>query len=326
MGILLSAHLSGQEEKTTGQSEIVMTKAELKSFLATIAEARRVQLKARKEKADKAYLNELRTKYENFRGGQVSGDILSEQLLRELRYLHQRIDGLGQNKNAQPIIPRSGSDNSTIIIPGNSTSSVYTSPQGATKYIQVPQKERQTPIAESTDGIMVLQRQIDSLKALQQEKLALPDDSAYMDSTKTAMQGLKNQLDSLEMRIAEANNPENRKILLEELIKKYENFKKQVYFDNNSTEVKMAYAGQIQEIVLLLEKYPELSVMLEGWASPVGNSKYNKQLSMQRAESVEEALVANGVSDQRIITAFRGEDKSSSEAEARRVDMSVVLK
>lgn len=323
--MLFSANLFAQDEKTSSESEIVMTKEELKSFLATIAEARRAQLKAKKDRAAKAYLNELRLKYNNTSASRSSGNISNERILEELRNLNQRINLMGGNDNDlfRSFMPR-GSDNSTIIMPGN-TSAPYMAPsqQGSTQIIPIRPKAKTDGEGQNTEELTALQSQIDSLIALKQAKLS---DSIYKDSANMEMQGLKRQLDSLEMRIANTDNPEERQMLLEELMKKYKNFKKQIFFDNNSTEVKMAFAAQIQEIVQLLEKYPELSVMLEGWASPVGNAKYNKQLSMQRAESVEEVLVANGVAKNKIITAFRGEDTEAAEAEARRVDISVIVK
>ena len=66
--------------------------------------------------------------------------------------------------------------------------------------------------------------------------------------------------------------------------------------------------------------------MLEGWASPLGKSNYNKQLSMRRAEAVEKVFIDQRVDASRIIVSFRGEDKLSSEQHARRVDMSIIVR
>ncbi|MGB5941963.1 MAG: OmpA family protein, partial [Leeuwenhoekiella sp.] len=65
---------------------------------------------------------------------------------------------------------------------------------------------------------------------------------------------------------------------------------------------------------------------LEGWASPTGKVSYNKELSMRRAESVEQAFLNNRIDKSRIISSFRGEDTTSSEAYARRVDMSIIVR
>jgi outer membrane protein OmpA-like peptidoglycan-associated protein len=114
--------------------------------------------------------------------------------------------------------------------------------------------------------------------------------------------------------------------LLEELLAKFKNFKKQVFFANNSDQLSSNDFAYIQDVAQVLKQYPELSIVLEGWASTKGKVDYNKQLSMRRSESVEQALLSNGISPVRIVSSFRGEDKSSTEAMARRVDMSIILK
>ena len=47
---------------------------------------------------------------------------------------------------------------------------------------------------------------------------------------------------------------------------------------------------------------------------------------MRRAESVEKAFVNNNIQASRIITSFKGEDKKSSAAHARRVEMSIIVR
>jgi outer membrane protein OmpA-like peptidoglycan-associated protein len=103
-------------------------------------------------------------------------------------------------------------------------------------------------------------------------------------------------------------------------------FKQQVYFDNNSETLRAEYMPYIRDLTQILIKYPEAKVLLEGWASPVGKSSYNKQLSMRRALAVEQAFINNQIDKSRLITAFRGEDETSSEQHARRVEMSIIVR
>ena len=82
----------------------------------------------------------------------------------------------------------------------------------------------------------------------------------------------------------------------------------------------------IDQIVTMLRENPELSILLEGYASNVGSPEYNNQLSMRRSESVARLLQKQGIALQRILTAFRGIDDSVEIEKARRVDISVIIR
>ena len=82
----------------------------------------------------------------------------------------------------------------------------------------------------------------------------------------------------------------------------------------------------MDQIVAMLRDNPELSILLEGYASNVGSAAYNNQLSMKRSESVARLLQKQGISLQRILTAFRGIDDSVDKEKARRVDISVIIR
>lgn len=308
---LFSVSLFAQSEKTNEESIIVMTKEELSSFLSTIAELRRSQLKERQNKSVKQDLAELRLKYyEQSEIWPQYDNISNQQIIRELRYLNQRIDNLSYNTNGLPSI---GRDNSTIIMPSNSNPNpVY--PRNDRNYAT-------TLIPSINKKINKLQAEIDSLKHVEANK-KFTKEKAFSDSLGNMQVNLKNirqQMDSLEskmMKTAKTKAPAERTSY----------FKQQVYFDNNSTILNATYFSHIQDLIQILVKYPEAKVMLEGWASPLGNTNYNKQLSMQRAETVEQAFINNGVDPARIIAAFKGEDNSSSDGHARRVEMSIIVK
>lgn len=324
-GILLSSSLFAQSEKTTTESTIVMTQSELDSFLSTIAEARRSQLKERESKMLKEHLNELRTKYReqsemgNRSSRFRSDDISNSEILRELRYLNQRIDNLRDNNSNR--MPSNGRDNSTIIVPGSNTSSVPSYPNRGNTTTVIPKSNN-----TDDERIADLKTMIDSLKNARNNKPALnTDNTAFADSLNTSnakLRALKRQMDSLQMKMEEVYDLSK----VEKDTERTSYFKEQVFFDNNSEQLRANYFPYIQDVTQVLIKYPEAKVVLEGWASPVGNSNYNKQLSMRRAESVEKALLNNGIDASRIITSFKGEDKSSSEERARRVDMAIILK
>ncbi len=307
--MILSTTAFAQEK-----SEIVMTKSELESFLKTIADARRSQIKAKNEDRAKNELAELRYQYNNGIDSRRTGNraISNYEILRELDRLNARLDYM--NSRNSGILSNGKGSSSTVVVPGASNSPGY---------IPYNQGQQLVPGQDlvTAKSIWELERRLDSLTSVQ----------ANLQPTKPKTENkeiadLKNQFQSLEQKLANTQNPTERRSLLEELLAKFKNFKKQVFFANNSDQLSSKDFAYIQDVAQVLKQYPELSIVLEGWASTKGKVDYNKQLSMRRSESVEQALLSNGISPVRIVSSFRGEDTSSSEAMARRVDMSIILK
>ena len=119
---------------------------------------------------------------------------------------------------------------------------------------------------------------------------------------------------------------EERRRTLEDLLDKYGNKKTPIYFANNAYVPLPHDTDAIDQIVTMLRNNPELSILLEGYASNVGTAAYNNQLSMKRSESVARLLQKQGIALQRILTAFRGIDDSVDKEKARRVDISVIIR
>ena len=306
-----------QEVKTENEGTIVMTESELTSFLTTVADARRTQLKKRDSLRKKNELDQLRLKYQDGNTRVSSNDVNSnQQVLRELRYLNNRIDDLSYSRNNS--MPAARRDNSTIIVPGASSAP-------STPYYQGNNGTTTTVIPSNQKKVQELQDRIDALNAEKARLAASTYQNAVADSLgrmTNRLDDVRRAMDSLESKMIASKKAD---IIVDS---KTDNsyFKQQVYFDNNSEVLRSEYMGYIQELTSILKQYPESKVQLEGWASPVGKSAYNKQLSMRRALSVEEVLLKNGIEQNRILTSFRGEDKSSTEQMARRVDMSIVVK
>ena len=116
-----------------------------------------------------------------------------------------------------------------------------------------------------------------------------------------------------------------RRSELEQLLAAYGHKKAVLYFANNKSEPLTYDPTTIDEMVTMLKTHPELSILLEGYASEVGSVAYNNVLSMQRAVNVAQILKAKGISSERILTAFKGIDPQVTPAEARRVELRVVI-
>ena len=116
-----------------------------------------------------------------------------------------------------------------------------------------------------------------------------------------------------------------RRSELEQLLAAYGHKKAILYFANNKSEPLTYDPTTIDEMVTMLKTHPELSILLEGYASEVGSVAYNNVLSMQRAVNVAQILKAKGISSEHILTAFKGIDPQVTPAEARRVELRVVI-
>ena len=113
---------------------------------------------------------------------------------------------------------------------------------------------------------------------------------------------------------------------LEQLLAAYGHKKAVLYFANNKT-IPLAYDPTIvDEMVAMLQAHPELSILLEGYASAVGSASYNNVLSMERAVAVAQILNGKGISNERILTAFKGIDSQATPAQARRVELRVIIR
>jgi len=80
-----------------------------------------------------------------------------------------------------------------------------------------------------------------------------------------------------------------------------------VGFELDSSSVEPEFReGILEEVALRLEQHPEEKVLLVGRASQIGDLRYNRRLSAQRALAVKDHLVARGVDESRIETMWLG--------------------
>ena len=172
-------------------------------------------------------------------------------------------------------------------------------------------KDKLDKIQQRTDSILLL-----SKKQVDQNNIQAPKEtSVIVQNVKTPEHNGGNLVIS-----------EERRRTLEDLLAKYGNKKTPIYFANNAYVPLPHDTNAMDQIVTMLRNNPELSILLEGYASNVGTAAYNNQLSMKRSESVARLLQKQGIALQRILTAFRGIDDSVDKEKARRVDISVIIR
>ncbi|MFO1389942.1 OmpA family protein [Cellvibrio sp.] len=86
--------------------------------------------------------------------------------------------------------------------------------------------------------------------------------------------------------------------------------KLEVQFDTASATVKESFTHDIDELARFLTKNPSAKVTIEGHTDNQGNSEFNKTLSLQRAQSVQNILVSKyGVARERITAVGFGAEK-----------------
>jgi outer membrane protein OmpA-like peptidoglycan-associated protein len=98
-----------------------------------------------------------------------------------------------------------------------------------------------------------------------------------------------------------------------------------IYFDAGKSILKPQYNTQLDEILSLLNKYPDLSVEISGFASQEGSEEMNRDLSNKRAIEVLNYLNHRGIVRRRIVAKGYGATKSEgTKEEGRRVEVRIV--
>lgn len=76
-----------------------------------------------------------------------------------------------------------------------------------------------------------------------------------------------------------------------------------IYFDFNKSDIRPDAAIELDKVVKVMSKtYPDMIIKLEAHTDPVGSHAYNDGLSERRAKSTYEYLIANGISEDRIVS------------------------
>ncbi|HEX6804017.1 MAG TPA: peptidoglycan-associated lipoprotein Pal [Terriglobales bacterium] len=84
---------------------------------------------------------------------------------------------------------------------------------------------------------------------------------------------------------------------------------KDIYFDYDKSDVRGDQQASIQSDVAFLQQHPNITFTIEGHCDERGSTEYNLALGDSRASSVKNALVAAGISADRIKTVSFGKEK-----------------
>jgi outer membrane protein OmpA-like peptidoglycan-associated protein len=99
-----------------------------------------------------------------------------------------------------------------------------------------------------------------------------------------------------------------------------------ILFDAGKSDLKALYNIELDNILDVLSKYPDLGVEISGFASAEGSEEMNRELSNKRAITVLDYLNHKGIVRRRIVAKGYGatKDQSASKEEGRRVEVRVV--
>ncbi len=101
-----------------------------------------------------------------------------------------------------------------------------------------------------------------------------------------------------------------------------------IYFETGSDKLKLISNSQLDDLVIILNRYSSINLTIEGHTDNVGDDTYNQELSQKRTLSVKNYLVSKGVSEKRLNAIGYGEAKpiadnknASGKAKNRRVEL-----
>lgn len=106
-----------------------------------------------------------------------------------------------------------------------------------------------------------------------------------------------------------------------------------IHFAFRSAALEAGSEPVLEQVTALMGQYPQLQVVIEAHTDDVGGSEYNMELSQQRAASVVDHLVANGIDPERLLPIGHGKNQpiASNRTEKgrglnRRVEFRMVMK
>lgn len=99
-----------------------------------------------------------------------------------------------------------------------------------------------------------------------------------------------------------------------------------IYFDAGKSDLKSQYNTELDNLLSVLQKYPDLGVEISGFASAEGTEELNRELSNKRAIAVLDYINHKGIVRRRIIAKGYGvsKDQASKAEEGRRVEVKIV--
>jgi outer membrane protein OmpA-like peptidoglycan-associated protein len=107
-------------------------------------------------------------------------------------------------------------------------------------------------------------------------------------------------------------------------------FESGILFDFDSATLRPAAKENLKKLAVILQKYDDTEILIEGHTDATGSEEYNQKLSERRASSVSNFLASLGVSSMRMTNAGYGEmqpiasnDTPEGQQANRRVEVAI---
>jgi outer membrane protein OmpA-like peptidoglycan-associated protein len=81
-----------------------------------------------------------------------------------------------------------------------------------------------------------------------------------------------------------------------------------VLFDFNKSDLNMAARNSLDKIIIVLQKYPDTNIEIQGHTDSKGSNAYNQTLSVKRSTSVSGYLATKNIASSRLSTKGFGEE------------------
>lgn len=135
--------------------------------------------------------------------------------------------------------------------------------------------------------------------------------------TRSDLDGLRDSLDSVREELVAArmdlSDREQRIAELEQARRVTVGLETEVLFRTGSSGLEPVTDGRLDRLADMLQQNEDLSVRLDGYADPRGESGFNMDLSRDRAQSVRDGLVARGIRPERIESYAHGDGDAVAE-------------
>jgi len=178
-----------------------------------------------------------------------------------------------------------------------------------------------TARAESAEQGLAADRQVATARAEgAEQKLAADQARSESDAARVAAANSEQQTTELQRQIEELQARVTDRGLVLTL--------GDVLFETGRADLRTGTAGNLNKLVLFLNKHPDRTVAIEGYTDSVGSEGYNQALSQRRADSVRSYLVRQGIGSGRLTASgmgtsdpVAGNDSAFGRQQNRRVEV-----
>jgi outer membrane protein OmpA-like peptidoglycan-associated protein len=315
IAICLLFFVAAHSQETT-ESAIIISEESLVSLIKKIREKRDAILLENEKKNTQQYSSDIKTNSHSLPESTTQQQNLLTAIYGKLQTLEYDIKVLNASLNSSQKTTALKESLTVVATPGdvtNTHSSIAT--------------DTNKTSAKYFEEISELENKITALKKEAQKQMPPQEKQESLNSSNNNYHEL--------LRLLKSKITSNDTLVIEkrelsdypDLVKKFDSFKSEVFFENNSKAITEDQTKHLDETVSILKSTEKIDVYLKGFASNKGNPVYNQNLSVQRTENVKKYLAKKGIHPSRILTQYHGIDYSATSEElARRVEISFLIR